>query len=49
MAGSWYLNKYREGSVSSEPPGNRVIESSFYGQLRVYSGAIQETQYFSVV
>ena len=38
MAGCWYLNKYRQGSVFSEPPGNRVIDSSFYGQLRVYLG-----------
>ena len=38
MAGRWYLNKYREGSFSSELPGNRIIDSSFYGQLTVYLG-----------
>ena len=38
MAGCWYLNKYREGSFSSEPPGNKIIDSSFYGQLTVYLG-----------
>lgn len=40
MAGLWYLNKLKQiqGNFSSEPSGNRVIVSSFYGQLRVYLG-----------